>query len=161
MNYLDMAIQLENDGEMFYLEQADKNSGREIERVFKLLANEERKHRELLENFSKKLDYTIPEVESEIDYENIFRNENDFKVETETEPKQIDVYRLALQKEKESIELYQKMREEASEEEEKILLDFLIKQEQNHYRIFNNIIELLRKAEEWVESAEFGKRETY
>jgi hypothetical protein len=53
------------------------------------------------------------------------------------------------------------MREEASEEEEKILLDFLIKQEQNHYRIFNNIIELLRKAEEWVESAEFGKRETY
>lgn len=125
MNYLDMAIQLENDGEMFYLEQADKNSGREIERVFKLLANEERKHRELLENFSKKLDYTIPEVESEIDYENIFRNENDFKVETETEPKQIDVYRLALQKEKESIELYQKMREEASEEEEKILLSIV------------------------------------
>jgi len=161
MNYLDMAIKLETEGETFYLEQADKNSGREIERVFKLLANEERKHRELLENLSKKLDYTIPEADSQIEFESIFRDEKDFKLETAVEPKQIDVYRLALQKEKESIELYQKMKEEASDEEEKALVDFLIKQEENHYRIFNNIIELLRKSEEWVESAEFGKRETY
>jgi rubrerythrin len=161
MNYLDMAIQLETDGEMFYKEQVEKNKGTKIEGVFNLLANEERKHRELLENFSKKLDYTIPEAESELDYENIFKNENDFKVETEIEPKQIDVYKLALQKEEESINLYQKMKQEASEEEEKVLLDYLIKQEENHYRIFNNIVELLRKAEEWVESAEFGKRENY
>ncbi|TFZ39696.1 rubrerythrin [Soehngenia longivitae] len=161
MNYLDMAIKLETEGETFYLEQADKNSGSEIERVFRLLANEERKHRELLENLSKKLDYTIPETDSEIEFESIFRDEKDFKLETAVEPKQIDVYRLALQKEKESIELYQKMKEEASDEEEKALVDFLIKQEENHYRIFNNIVELLRKSEEWVESAEFGKRETY
>ena len=161
MNYLDMAIKLETEGETFYLEQADKNSGSEIERVFRLLANEERKHRELLDNLSKKLDYTIPETDSEIEFESIFRDEKDFKLETVVEPKQIDVYRLALQKEKESIELYQKMKEEASDEEEKALVDFLIKQEENHYRIFNNIVELLRKSEEWVESAEFGKRETY
>jgi len=161
MNYLDMAIKLETEGETFYLEQADKNSGSEIERVFRLLANEERKHRELLDNLSKKLDYTIPETDSEIEFESIFRDEKDFKLETAVEPKQIDVYRLALQKEKESIELYQKMKEEASDEEEKALVDFLIKQEENHYRIFNNIVELLRKSEEWVESAEFGKRETY
>lgn len=161
MNYLDMAIKLETEGETFYLEQADKNSGSEIERVFRLLANEERKHRELLENLSKKLDYTIPETDSEIEFESIFRDEKDFKLETVVEPKQIDVYRLALQKEKESIELYQKMKEESSDEEEKTLVDFLIKQEENHYKIFNNIVELLRKSEEWVESAEFGKRETY
>lgn len=161
MNYLDMAIKLETEGETFYLEQADKNSGSEIERVFRLLANEERKHRELLDNLSKKLDYTIPETDSEIEFESIFRDEKDFKLETAVEPKQIDVYRLALQKEKESIELYQKMKEESSDEEEKTLVDFLIKQEENHYKIFNNIVELLRKSEEWVESAEFGKRETY
>lgn len=161
MNYLDMAIKLETEGETFYLEQADKNSGSEIERVFRLLANEERKHRELLENLSKKLDYAIPETDSEIEFESIFRDEKDFKLETVVEPKQIDVYRLALQKEKESIELYQKMKEESSDEEEKTLVDFLIKQEENHYKIFNNIVELLRKSEEWVESAEFGKRETY
>lgn len=161
MNYLDMAIKLETEGETFYLEQADKNSGSEIERVFRLLANEERKHRELLDNLSKKLDYTIPETDSEIEFESIFRDEKDFKLETVVEPKQIDVYRLALQKEKESIELYQKMKEESSDEEEKTLVDFLIKQEENHYKIFNNIVELLRKSEEWVESAEFGKRETY
>jgi rubrerythrin len=161
MNYLDVAIKLETEGETFYLEQADKNSGSEIERVFRLLANEERKHRELLENLSKKLDYTIPETDSEIEFESIFRDEKDFKLETVVEPKQIDVYRLALQKEKESIELYQKMKEEASDEGEKTLVDFLIKQEENHYKIFNDIVELLRKSEEWVESAEFGKRETY
>ena len=33
--------------------------------------------------------------------------------------------------------------------------------DENFLKIFNNIVELLRKAEEWVESAEFGKRENY
>ncbi|MBC7087436.1 MAG: ferritin family protein [Tissierellales bacterium] len=161
MDYIEMAIQIETDGETFYKEQADKYEGKEISKVFRLLSNEERKHRELLENFSKKIDYTIPEAKEEIDFDYLFKNEEDFKIDTETDPKQIDVYRFALQKENESIELYNKMRELAKDDEERVLLDFLIKQEQNHYKLFNNIVELLRKAEEWVESAEFGIREEY
>lgn len=161
MDYIEMAIQIETDGETFYKEQADKYEGKEISKVFRLLSNEERKHRELLENFSKKIDYTIPEAKEEIDFDYLFKNEEDFKIDTETDPKQIDVYRFALQKENESIELYNKMRELAEDDEERVLLDFLIKQEQNHYKLFNNIVELLRKAEEWVESAEFGIREEY
>ena len=36
-----------------------------------------------------------------------------------------------------------------------------MKQEKAHYKIFDEIIQHLLRAEEWVEDAEFGVRETY
>lgn len=76
-------------------------------------------------------------------------------------PSQTDAYRLALRKEKESIELYEKLKEEATDEESKELFAFLIEMEKNHYKIFEELVNHLRHGEEWVEDAEFGHRGTY
>ena len=44
---------------------------------------------------------------------------------------------------------------------DKELLEYLIKQEENHYEILDNMASLLIKPEEWVENAEFGIRKEY
>ena len=68
---------------------------------------------------------------------------------------------MALEKEKESIELYEKMLEDAVDEKEKMLFKFLIKEEKEHYKLLNDLVLLVSRPEEWVESAEFGLREDY
>lgn len=161
MDYLEFAIKMELDGEKYYLEQAEKNEGTSLATIFKLLANDERKHAEIIRNKSKELPYELTEDKALKEYKNVFEDVEDFKSELKTDPSQIDAYRLALKKEKDSIELYEKMGREASDREGKELFDFLVKQEKAHYQIFDELIEHLLRAEEWVEDAEFGTRDIY
>jgi rubrerythrin len=60
--------------------------------------------------------------------------------------------------EKESIDLYQKFLSEATDDEEKKLYEFLIKQEEQHFEAFEEMSRLLQNAEWWIESPEFGRR---
>jgi rubrerythrin len=161
MSNVEFAIQMEIDGQKYYLDQAEKNKGTALEKVFILLAKDEEKHEELVRIYAKAVDYQLSEENAITEFNNIFKSAEDFKAELKGTPEQIDAYRMALGKEKESIDLYQKMKEEAAEEKEKTLFDYLIKQEEYHYTIFDNLVQHLRHAEEWVEDAEFGKRETY
>jgi len=66
---------------------------------------------------------------------------------------------LALEMEKKSIELYTKLLSEAADDRE--LFAYLIKQEQGHLAIVEEIIKLVNRPNEWVEAAEFGEREEY
>ncbi len=56
---------------------------------------------------------------------------------------------MALEKEKESIELYEKMLEDAVNEKEEMLFKFLIKEEKEHYRLLNDLVLLVSRPEEW------------
>ena len=47
------------------------------------------------------------------------------------------------------------------EEEDKKMFLFLIEQEKKHRLLFDELITMLLKPDEWVESAEFGIREEY
>lgn len=161
MDYLRFAIKMELDGEKYYLEQAEINKDNNLSTIFEFLAKDERKHAELLENKLNNLPYELKEDEALAAFNNVFENSEDFKLETKMDPKQIDAYRLALKKEQESIDLYKKLEKETEDKEGKELFKFLVEMEKKHYKIFDEIINHLRHAEEWVEDAEFGIRDTY
>ena len=116
MDYLEFAIKMELDGEKYYLEQAEKNKDTNLATVFKLLAKDERKHAEIVRKYAEKSPYELTEDEALKGYKNVFEDVEDFGSEIKTDPSQIDAYRLALKKEQESIELYEKMEKEASDE---------------------------------------------
>ena len=63
--------------------------------------------------------------------------------------------------EKESIDLYKEFLSEAKNEVEKNLFQYLIKEEEKHFQILEDIVLLVNRPEEWIESAEFGLREEY
>lgn len=158
MTALEFAIQMELDGEKYYLEQAEKNKDNNLYTVFKILADEERVHAEILEKHAKEIEYEMDESAAYTEFQNVFVSLDDFNVETKTAPDQLDGYRLALQKEQESIDLYEKMLAEAKRDEDRALFEFLVEQEKIHYQVFDDIIQHLIKAEQWVEDAEFGRR---
>ena len=75
-------------------------------------------------------------------------------------PSQLDAYRMALEK-KRKYRIVWKMLEDAVIRKEEMLFKFLIKEEKEHYRLLNDLVLLVSRPEEWVESAEFGLREDY
>ncbi|AAM25378.1 rubrerythrin [Caldanaerobacter subterraneus subsp. tengcongensis MB4] len=158
MNALEFAIKMEKDGEKFYTEQAEKHKGTHLEKLFLDLARDEKKHAEIIEKWAQKMDYQLERTDISEKYKNVFETGKEFKSDIRPVPTQLEVYELAMKKEIESIELYEKMLKDAVEEKEKKLFEFLIEEEQKHKELFDNLIGHLRKAEQWVESAEFGIR---
>jgi rubrerythrin len=161
MNTVEFAIKMEHDGEKYYRGLAEENKDNSLNAVFLLLADDEKDHAALLKKELDKVNYELGDNEALANTDNVFKNKGDFKKRFKEIPVQLDAYRMALQMEKDSIELYEKLFEESTEAQIKKLFGYLVKQEENHYDIFANLITLVERPEEWVEDAEFGIREDY
>ncbi|HHY25333.1 MAG TPA: ferritin family protein [Desulfitobacterium dehalogenans] len=161
MNALEFAIKMELEGERYYREQAEVNQGNSLKSIFLMLADDEKMHAQILEKKANKLDYSLEPKETLATAKHVFSDKVRIKNEIKEIPSQIDVYRAALENERESIQLYQKCASEAADVETKALFEYLILQEEDHYAVLDRLISLLSHAEEWVEDAEFGVREDY
>lgn len=157
MDILVYAMKMELDGEEYYRQQAELNRGNGLYNVLIELANDERDHAQILEDKSRGLSYRS-KISVKSSVKNVFDKLKDSKGDTKYSG-QADVYREALDKEKQSMELYKKLSSES--ESDKDLFGFLIAQEEEHYHVLEEIIKIIERPNEWVESAEFGRREEY
>lgn len=158
MNPLEYAIKMELDGVDYYNNQAELNKDNELYNVFKEMAKDEMTHAEILKNRMNEITFELKDDRNLERTKNIFFNAKDFKNNIKDIPGQIEGYRLILDKEKESIDLYKKLLNDTNDKKEKEIFKYLIKQEEEHYSIIEDIITLLNHSNEWVESAEFGVR---
>lgn len=156
MNVLEFAINMELDGEKYYNDQAENTKDTALKTVFLMLAKDEKSHAEILQKKSNKLLFELEPNETLSETKNLFKGIKHFKSEIKQIPNQLDLYRVALEKEKESINLYEKLLLEAADDESKNLFNYLIKQEKDHYEILDELVLQLNKSDDWVESAEFG-----
>lgn len=150
MEGLEFAINMELQGERYYRKQASLNKDNVLGTVFSGLADDERAHAGYLSKEAKGTAFAA----SEAGARSVFDSLADFKAVGTAE--QLDAYREALDMEKQSIELYQNLLRQS--EGQSALFEFLIAQEKEHYRIIGEIIRLVNRPNEWVESAEFGRR---
>lgn len=158
MNDLKFAIQMEQDGERYYLEQAEKNKGNSLYPVCIMLAQDEKKHAQILTDKMNDRDYVLAEANVLTQATSVFQGLGDLQAEEKEQLSQLDFYRKALELEEKSIALYQRYLSFAKTKQEKELFDYLIGQEKKHFQIIDELVTLLRHAEEWVEDAEFGYR---
>ena len=161
MELLELALSMELDLEKFYKEQADLNKENSLNVVFTMLAKEEKNHANILMSKADKL--ALPSEESDIliDVQSIFKNIDGFTSDKQNVSNQLDTYRMALEKEQESLKFYRNLYADASEEQSKTVFQYLINQEDKHCVILEELVKLVSRADEWVESAEFGIREDY
>ncbi len=158
MDILEFAINMEKEGYKYYTEQAEANKDNGLYEVFIKLAGDEDKHAKLIADMKDGKQYS-PDETQESEAENIFSDKAQKISEIAVNPEQLDVYRFALDKEEESIELYKELMQKS--EGDKKAYSFLIEEETKHYKVVSNIVALLENPKQWVESAEFGVREDY
>ncbi len=161
MNVLEFAIQMEQDGEKYYREQAELYTQNNLNVVCRMLADDEKMHAQLLSHKLNHLAYECPDSETLSKAKNIFQDIAKIKIKGKENPSQLDFYRIALDKEKQSIDFYSKHAADPEAGMEKELFTYLINQEKHHYEVLEELAALLKQAEDWVESAEFGLRKEY
>ena len=161
MNNWKFAIEMELDGEKYYREQANINKDNGLNVVCLMLAEDEKKHAQILTDKMNEKSFQLIESETLLKAKNIFEGIGNIKTEGKEIASQLDFYRIATEKEKQSIDLYKEYLAKATANEEKELFEYLIEQEKHHYEVLDNIASLLLKPEEWVENAEFGIRKEY
>lgn len=152
---------MENEGERYYRSQAEINKNNHLHKICIMLAEDENNHAKILHNKLNSLNFELNETDLGDQYKQIFKEAENIKIEGKELPSQLDFYRKASEMEKKSIALYKDLLSKAHDEQEKEIFKFLAKQEEQHYELLDDLAEMLRKSEEWVEFAEFGIREEY
>jgi rubrerythrin len=152
---------MELEGEGFYLKLAKMNKDNNLHGIFKMLADDEKDHAHILQQKEEDLGYTLKKSQTFHNALSVFRSMGKLKSDIKEIPSQIASYNLALEKEKESIDLYTDLKKETQSNEDKETYDYLIEQEKEHYDTIKNLISFLTQSDDWVESAEFGVREQY
>lgn len=153
----DFAIQMEKDAESLYLELADRTSNSGIKRVFTMLAGDEARHRKVIEKLQKKLD-TDPEKGSALEIKTVFDEMKSNFRNIHLDDHVVKDYELALEIEKKGVEYYKKQFEGAKDGKTKKLYEVLMKQESYHLMTVENLVDMVRKPEWWVENAEFNPK---
>lgn len=167
MNVLEFAINMENDGEKYYREQAELNRDNGLFVVCSMLADDEKNHAALLKSRYENREYELCGYSDVDRVGNVFSDLVDIGLEEKEIPGQLDFYRMAAERECESIALYSDLLLEAKgnlndqSDKDVLLYMFLIGQEEEHLKVLEELVELLGHAEDWVESAEFGNRDQY
>jgi rubrerythrin len=159
MNTIDFAISMELEGQKYYLDLAELNKDNELHKVFLLLADSEKQHAELLEKYKKNEALSLEGQFIQPEFKSVFKDLKQFRKEHTA--KQLDAYRIACEQEEKSIDLYKKMKTNANNVSEEQMYEYLICQEEEHLILFEELVKMVTRPEEWVESAEFGIREDY
>ena len=161
MNALEFAINMEHDGEQFYRKQAELNKDNILFTVCTMLANDEAHHAQVIISRQKQKSYELKDSDTLNKAKNIFSGIGDIEMELKPIPSQLDFYRIATEKEEQSIALYSELLSKAEDKQDIEVFEYLIGQEKQHYEVLDNLATLLRHAEEWVESPEFGLRKDF
>ncbi len=136
----DYAIKMEQDGEVFYREQAEKAPNEDIAGIFNMLADEEQKHAEVLSIHDNYTEDSLKQLDKDYDY-NLFEMQLAILFD-ENFISTREVFTLAVEMEQKSIELYSGLSKETEEESEKHLLNFLVGQESRHLELFQRLLAL-------------------
>lgn len=161
MTDLEFAIKMEHDGEKYYTEQAEINKDNALHSVCLMLAEDEKNHARILIDMMNEMPWQLTQTDTLAKARNVFEGINDVTTDFKTKSGQTDFYFVASKKEKESIDLYTTFLSKAEEPKEKELFEYLIEQEKQHFAILDELAGWLRRADEWVENAEFGIRGEY
>ena len=161
MDIFEFALKMELEGEKYYRDLAAKVKYAELKPVLEGLADDEQRHYKIIQAAQKEIWNYIEADPSLNNIQSIFASNKNKESILTLKKEQIDVYEAALAKEKESVELYLKLKENAVGQEAKMICEKLRHEEEKHVEVIDTIIDMLNHVNDWVEAAEFNHRDTY
>jgi rubrerythrin len=162
LNALKLAIDNENTVRTFYLKNAAKMKHKIAKKTFLFLADEELKHIDAINAFSKSIhDGDEPIVESGAEDEAI-NGVRDFFSDTVkaavekavASQSDIKAYEAGLVLEQKGYDFYKKCADKAEHPNVKKLFEFLTKEENGHYALISNAINYFKSPEEYFQNEE-------
>lgn len=162
MNVFEHAKQMERDGIDYYQKELDRAKHPGFKRVLTLLVNEEKKHYDLFDLMERRETGDVPPEFPKEEAKNVFQLMRENKDQFDFSKDQIDIYEKALDIERESEDFYRDAAEKADDQRVKNLILRVADEERNHFLFVKNLVDYLRRPEQWVEHAMFTEaRDAY
>ncbi len=157
---LKKAVQLEKNGLKNYLKYARQTADPYGKNMFILLANDEFDHMTLLENLVAKMDQQLPLNDVKLDLSAIEKvvpklREKDVLTKGTEGQDQLSALRTAANLERDSIHLYENIRDQADDPEVKRIAQRLVEMEESHYELIQAEIDSILGTGFWFGYKEF------
>ena len=165
MNIYEFAMQMEKDGENYYRQLAEESTIPGLGKIFTMLADEEVKHFNIVEEISRnEKDPQLAETKILDNVKNIFVAMKEAKEDLHIDStKASSEYRKACAIEEKSSAFYLEKAELVENGQPRKIFLRLAKEEANHLRIMENIVEFVTRPEpgNWLENAEWHHLNEY
>jgi rubrerythrin len=143
IDILKSAILLEKRGKAFYNEVAEKTEIKEVEKIFRIMAEEEGKHAQFLSqqynNYKNSKKFKNFELSAEEDDFSDFVLNDDLKEKISSAGFEAAAISAAVDMENKTIMMYSKRAEEANDPNEKTLYQMLADWEKSHHKVLYNL----------------------
>jgi len=150
MNAIEIARKMETDAIRFYTEAAGKTRYPAGKKMFETVAIDEKRHLEIVNKLLKGLEIHMEDVHPMNNIKTVFEAMKDKMMEkVQATADELEAFKIAMQMEKEGIEFYKKLLSEAKPGKEKMLFEKLIREEEQHFAIFENTYNFLLDTGNW------------
>lgn len=150
MNAIETAIKMETDAIAFYSGASDMAKNVMGRKMFLAVAEEERRHLELLSGLLKELDITVKDAFPIGNVKTIFEELKDELLEmVEATDDELNAFKIAMDMEREGVKFYKNAATEATSAQEITLFERLAKEEEQHYTVFSNTRSFLKDSGGW------------
>jgi len=150
MKAVEMAVKMEQEAVDFYTQCADRTKNPVGKKMFLSIADDEKYHIACALEVQKGKTFTPSEVTPLEDMKKVFdQNKQDMLKQVPSTADELDAFRVAMKMEEESIAFYRKASSQAATDEEKNFFDCLIRDEEEHFAIFQNTYSFLSDTGNW------------
>lgn len=164
MNIFDFAMAMEKDGENYYRRLATAATDAGLRSIFTLLAEDEVKHFRVVEQMRNEPG-AVPSMAATAvlaSARSIFAQLADFKEDYfDPEQPQLEIYRRALELEARSRDFYREKAQVVPAGPQRELLLRLAAEEEEHYRLIDQVVLFVERPRSWLENAEWNHLEEY
>jgi rubrerythrin len=162
MNIYKYAMKMEKDGENYYRELANKTEDIGLQNILKMLADEEVRHYNIIEQMMKsKASAELAETGILKKVKNIFIKIKGKNLVFNFDLSQINFYRKAQEIEEKSYKFYIEMSDKVEIESQRKVFLKLAGEEKKHMFLLENLVEFVSRPETWIENAEFNHLDDY
>jgi rubrerythrin len=153
-------MEKEKFSEDYYRQLAAKSHNKGLATIFNMLAGEEARHYKIVSDMKKDIAPDLAETKVLSDAKNVFAKMRESAQSFDFNISEIELYKKALDIEKQSRDFYLEKADEVAEAQKEIFLE-LADEEKKHYLLLENIIDFVSRPETWLENAEFYHLEEY
>lgn len=161
-NLLEVAKNMEIEGEEYYKKLARETTVEELTGVFLFIADQEEDHFKLFEYMQegKVPDYKEVKGAFSVAKDAFKKITPDFSLPGAlTNAK--SAYKTAVSMERKTVEYYTSLLEKIENNDQKEVLQMIIEEEEKHQALMESLCEFVERPNEWLENAEFNHLEEY
>lgn len=151
MKAIELAIKTETDAIAFYKQAAEKTSHPVGKKMFLSIMEDEQRHLDDFKCILAGLKIKVQDVSGPMkNIKTVFQeHKNELLPDIQATTDELEALRIAMEMEKDSIELYRKLLGDMNAQKERALFERLIEEEQQHFDIFSNTYSFLNDSGNW------------